>query len=107
MASPAFATPGSSTPTSSRSWRPARRDGQTVSLIMLDVDQFKEFNDTHGHPAGDEALRVLGHTIRSGVRASDVTARYGGEEFIIALHDTERDGRDRRRREAAPVDRGR
>jgi diguanylate cyclase (GGDEF)-like protein len=69
-----------------------RRDGQPVSLIMLDVDQFKEFNDTHGHPAGDEALRVIGRTIRSCVRASDVTARYGGEEFIIALHNTEREG---------------
>jgi len=66
----------------------ASRDGDSIGLIMLDVDRFKEFNDTFGHPAGDEALRALSRTMRSVLRSSDVVARYGGEEFIVALHHT-------------------
>jgi diguanylate cyclase (GGDEF)-like protein len=66
----------------------AERDAASTALIMLDVDHFKRFNDTHGHPGGDEALRALARALRSLVRASDVVARYGGEEFIIALHHT-------------------
>lgn len=66
----------------------AERDGESTALLMLDVDHFKDFNDTHGHPAGDEALRALGRSLRSLVRSSDVVARYGGEEFIVALHRT-------------------
>ena len=64
----------------------AERDGDSVGLIMLDVDHFKQFNDTYGHPAGDEALRALSRAIRASIRESDVVARYGGEEFIIGLH---------------------
>ena len=63
----------------------AERERDSIGLIMLDVDHFKQFNDTHGHPGGDEALRTLSRAMRSVVRASDVVARYGGEEFIIAL----------------------
>ena len=63
----------------------AERDSQPVGLIMLDIDHFKQFNDTHGHPAGDEALRAFSRAVRSVVRASDVIARYGGEEFMVVL----------------------
>jgi diguanylate cyclase (GGDEF)-like protein len=63
----------------------AERDNEALSVIMLDIDHFKEFNDTHGHPAGDEALRTFAHVLGASIRSSDVAARYGGEEFIIAL----------------------
>ncbi len=62
-----------------------RRDAEPLGLIMMDIDQFKGFNDTHGHPSGDEALRVFSRVVRQVLRASDVVARYGGEEFIVAL----------------------
>jgi diguanylate cyclase (GGDEF)-like protein len=61
------------------------RDNRPTGLIMIDVDHFKEFNDEHGHPAGDEALRSFGRVVKAAIRASDVVARYGGEEFIVAL----------------------
>jgi diguanylate cyclase (GGDEF)-like protein len=62
-----------------------QRDAQPLGVIMMDIDHFKQFNDTHGHPGGDEALRMFGRVVRSALRASDVVARYGGEEFIVAL----------------------
>jgi diguanylate cyclase (GGDEF)-like protein len=61
------------------------RDASPVGLIMLDIDHFKPFNDTHGHPAGDAALRAFGALLRSTVRESDTVARYGGEEFVVLL----------------------
>lgn len=63
----------------------ARRDGETLTCLMLDLDHFKRINDTFGHAAGDEVLRELAQRIESEVRASDVAARYGGEEFVILL----------------------
>jgi diguanylate cyclase (GGDEF)-like protein/PAS domain S-box-containing protein len=63
----------------------AARNGRTVGVIMLDLDHFKNFNDTHGHEAGDLLLRVLGDYLVSHVRAEDIACRYGGEEFVVIL----------------------
>jgi len=59
-------------------------DGQ-ASVLMLDLDHFKRLNDRHGHPAGDEALRVFAEILRSCVRQEDLAGRYGGEEFVVIL----------------------
>lgn len=63
----------------------AARNGRTVGVIMLDLDHFKNFNDTHGHEAGDQLLRVLGDYLVTHVRAEDIACRYGGEEFVVIL----------------------
>ncbi|HEX8559294.1 MAG TPA: sensor domain-containing diguanylate cyclase [Pyrinomonadaceae bacterium] len=63
----------------------ATRMRQPVSLILLDIDHFKRVNDTHGHDAGDAALRILANALREEVRGVDTAARYGGEEFAIIL----------------------
>jgi diguanylate cyclase (GGDEF)-like protein len=59
--------------------------GLPLSLLMIDVDHFKAFNDTHGHPAGDDVLGTIAGLIRRGVRQQDLAGRYGGEEFIVGL----------------------
>ncbi len=65
---------------------------QTVSsLVMLDIDHFKQINDTHGHPAGDAILQQLAAIIKESMRENDSVARYGGEEFAIILHNTTSD----------------
>lgn len=69
-----------------------RRTSQPLSLLMVDVDHLKQVNDTHGHPAGDAAIRHVSEALRRGRRGTDVTARLGGEEFAILLPDTERMG---------------
>ncbi|MBA2264071.1 MAG: GGDEF domain-containing protein [Chloroflexi bacterium] len=67
----------------------ARRQRQSLGLIMIDLDHFKDFNDTHGHPAGDEALRVFARAALTVLRDSDTLARYGGEEFVVAVRDAD------------------
>ncbi len=67
----------------------SRRHGQPVSLIMLDIDNFKSYNDTYGHLAGDEALRLTAAIVKGSVRNIDRVARYGGEEFAVILPMTE------------------
>ncbi len=62
-----------------------RRFGQPFSLLMLDLDNFKDFNDTHGHSAGDQALQDVARILQNTVRLYDRTVRYGGEEFAIIL----------------------
>jgi diguanylate cyclase (GGDEF)-like protein len=66
----------------------AARYQRTLSLLMLDLDHFKQFNDTYGHPAGDNALALTGRLIRSCLRSMDVAFRYGGEEFTVLLPET-------------------
>ncbi|WP_407543340.1 diguanylate cyclase (plasmid) [Deinococcus radiomollis] len=68
-----------------RELRRAERKGECIGIIMLDVDRFKMFNDTHGHEAGDALLRTLGSLLKDSVRAEDVACRYGGEEFTLLL----------------------
>ena len=72
-----------------KSWRIAMRDAQTISILMIDVDHFKLFNDNYGHQKGDECLKRVAETLsRFGKRAKDLVARYGGEEFTCILADT-------------------
>ncbi len=70
----------------------ATRFRHPLSLIMLDLDDFKEFNDTYGHPRGDTVLRVVSDIIRENLREIDVAARYGGEEFVVVLPETDIEG---------------
>jgi diguanylate cyclase len=70
----------------------ARRRGAALCLALLDIDNFKNLNDTYGHKAGDEALVHLAAVVRESVRPHDSVGRYGGEEFILILPDTETEG---------------
>ena len=63
----------------------ARRRGRPLAVMMLDLDNFKRYNDTFGHPAGDEGLRFVGDTLLGSVRGEDLACRYGGEEFSVIL----------------------
>jgi len=66
----------------------ARRYGRPISIAAIDIDYFKQFNDTYGHAAGDSALQSVGRVMRSRIRTGDFAARIGGEEFVVALPET-------------------
>ena len=67
----------------------AKRYNSVVSLLLFDIDHFKEVNDNYGHPAGDKVLSNIANTIKNTVRPSDIVARYGGEEFAVILPETD------------------
>jgi diguanylate cyclase (GGDEF)-like protein len=68
----------------------AHRYGQKVSLIMFDLDHFKQVNDRHGHQAGDRVLQKVAETVLGAIRKGDYLARYGGEEFVVILPETKK-----------------
>jgi len=70
----------------------AKRHRSPVSLLMIDIDQFKRVNDTFGHPAGDQVLAAVAQAIAETIRAEDVFARYGGEEFVIIAREIDEAG---------------
>lgn len=74
-------------------WGRARRSGQPMGLLMIDIDHFKQFNDRFGHPMGDACLRAVANTLNHcATRGTDVVARYGGEEFAVVVPATPREG---------------
>ena len=71
-------------------WQRARRSGQPLSLALLDIDSFKQFNDLYGHPAGDRALRAVARVASTHMRRpADLAARYGGEEMVLLMPETD------------------
>ncbi|HUK52586.1 MAG TPA: GGDEF domain-containing protein [Candidatus Binatia bacterium] len=72
-----------------REVRRADRNGRPLGVVMLDLDQFKPFNDSHGHEAGDALLRAFGRFIQKNTRGEDIACRYGGDEFVILLVDAD------------------
>ena len=76
-----------------RAWGIARRERLPLALMMIDVDDFKNFNDTYGHLAGDQCLISIANEIKKSVhRAGDFAARFGGEEFVVLLFNTTEEG---------------
>ncbi|MBL4868941.1 MAG: diguanylate cyclase [Pseudomonadales bacterium] len=74
-------------------WRRAKRENSPLSLLLIDVDLFKQYNDCYGHLAGDQCLQKIAQSIEvSALRPADTVARYGGEEFAVILPNTERNG---------------
>jgi diguanylate cyclase (GGDEF)-like protein len=75
-----------------KQWRLATRYRRQLSLVVIDIDHFKPYNDTFGHPAGDEVLKSVGQILTSTARRTDFVARYGGEEFVAILPQTDAEG---------------
>ena len=65
------------------------KTGKPVSFLIMDIDYFKQVNDTHGHDVGDEVLREFAQRISANVRGIDLACRYGGEEFVVVMPDTD------------------
>lgn len=79
--------------TLAREWKRAARSGGLVSILAVDVDFFKQFNDGYGHQVGDECLKTVAHTLAANLqRPTDLVARYGGEEFFVVLPETGLEG---------------
>jgi len=74
-----------------REWKRTLRDGSQISLLLLDIDRFKAFNDHYGHQVGDDCLRSVAAAITGAVRSTDLAARYGGEEIAVILPNTDMD----------------
>lgn len=75
-----------------RDIRKAQKSGFPLSLVIIDIDDFKKYNDTFGHPEGDEVLRNVAEILLDNTRGKDFVARYGGEEFVVVLPETSRSG---------------
>lgn len=76
-----------------REWRLGQRYARPISAILIDIDHFKQYNDTYGHLAGDECLKTIASCVRQVCkRPSDIAARYGGEEFCCILPETDQEG---------------
>ncbi|MCR9143803.1 MAG: GGDEF domain-containing protein [bacterium] len=70
-------------------FRRAERHGHPVTIVIFDIDDFKTYNDSFGHPAGDEAMRTIGGLMAASFREEDQACRYGGEEFVVVLPETD------------------
>lgn len=68
------------------------RSGRAISLLMMDIDDFKCINDTYGHPKGDDVIQSIAHIAKRNLRGADIIARWGGEEFVVLLYDSGSDG---------------
>src|SRR5439155_13456523 len=66
----------------------ARRFGRPLSVLMIDIDHFKQVNDTYGHATGDQVISEVARRLKTGVRTIDIPGRYGGEEFVLFLPET-------------------
>ncbi len=75
-------------PRSPRASLDAQEKNEPLSLLMLDIDHFKSFNDKYGHLTGDQVLRLVALSVKQNVKGQDIAARYGGEEFVVALPNT-------------------